>query len=67
MCLGVMGVLVVVAPLLLLAAAVVGLSSHGPLGAVAALLLVVACVVLVRLTARQALRWWATTAGRWPH
>ena len=48
-------------PLLLLATAVVALWSHGPLGWLAAVLLVVAVVVACLWGWRVTRRWWAGT------
>lgn len=67
MCLGITGFLVLAGPLLAVAAAVVGLSSHGPLGAVAAVLLVLGLLAAVRTAAVRGRRWWSGTRGRWPH
>ena len=50
-----------VAPLLMLATAVVALAQHGPLGWLAAVLLVVAVVAVTRWSVRACLRWWAST------
>ena len=57
-----------VAPLLMLATAVVALAQHGPLGWLAAVLLVVAVVVVLHYGIRWTLRWWAGTKapGRAP-
>ena len=65
MCLGMTAGLVLVGPLLVLAAAVLGLWAHGPLGAVAAVLLVLGLLVGLRLAVLQGRRWWASTPGRW--
>ena len=54
-------VLVVVGPLLLLATTVVGLWAHGPLGWLAAVLLIVAVVLACWWTGRVTLRWWRST------
>ena len=50
-----------VAPLLMLATAVVALAQHGPLGWLAAVLLVVTVVLVLRWTTRWCLRWWRST------
>ena len=65
MCLGFTGVLVLAGPVLLVAAAVVGLVHRGPLGALAAVALVLGLLTLLRLTLLRARRWWAGTPGRW--
>ena len=49
------------APLLMLVTAVVALVQLGPLGWVAAVLLVVATVVVLRWTSVWCLRWWRST------
>jgi hypothetical protein len=49
------------APLLMLATAVVALASHGPLGWLAAVLLVLTVVAVLRWSARLVLRWWRST------
>ena len=49
------------APLLMLATAVVALAQHGPLGWLAAVLLVVTVVAVLRFTSVQLLRWWRST------
>ena len=67
MCLGITGVLVLAGPLLAVAAAVVGLSSHGPLGALGAVGLVLGLLLVARAAAVRGRRWWAGTRGRWPH
>ena len=67
MCLSITSFLVLAGPLLVVAAAVVGLSSHGPLGALGAVLLVLGLLAAVRTAAVRSRRWWAGTRGRWPH
>jgi hypothetical protein len=54
-------VLVLMAPALLLAAAVVGLCALGPVGWVASALLVAGVVVVARVTCRRCWSWWAST------
>ncbi len=53
--------LVLAAPLLLLAAAVVGLVAHGPLGWLAALVLVAGTGLATRWSCRRCWAWWAST------
>jgi len=53
--------LVLVGPLLMLATAVVALAQHGPLGWLAAVLLVVTVLLMTRWTLRCCLRWWRST------
>ena len=53
--------LLLAGPLLMLATACVALWSLGPLGWVAAVLLVVVVLVVSRLTCRACLRWWRST------
>jgi Flp pilus assembly protein TadB len=53
--------LVLVGPLLMLATAVVALAGHGPLGWLAAVLLVVAVAVVLRWTIARCRRWWRST------
>ena len=53
--------LVLAGPLLMLATAVVALWAHGPLGWLAAVLLVVACLWVSRALVRVSLRWWRGT------
>lgn len=53
--------LLLAAPLLLLAIAVASLAQHGPLGWLAAVLLVVAVVVVTCWAVRRVLRWWRST------
>lgn len=53
--------LVLAGPVLMLATACVALSAYGPLGWVAALLLVVAVLVACYLACRAGLRWWRGT------
>ena len=55
------GVLALLGPLLLLAQAVVALWSHGPLGWLAAVLLVVTVILTCRWAWRVTWRWWGTT------
>ena len=54
-------VLVLAAPLLLLASAVVALAAHGPLGWLAAVGLVVGVVVVTRSSCRRCWTWWLST------
>jgi hypothetical protein len=49
------------APLLMLATAVVALAQHGPLGWLAAVLLVVTVLVVLRWSTQHCLRWWRST------
>ena len=53
--------LVLVGPLLMLATAVVALWSHGPLGWLGAVLLVVSVVLVTRMLVRRVARWWRGT------
>lgn len=53
--------LVLLAPALLLLTAVLALGSHGPLGWVAAVLLLVVVFVVCRWLARRAWAWWVST------
>jgi hypothetical protein len=53
--------LVLLAPALLLLSAVLALASHGPLGWVAAVLLVLVVAVVCRWLARRAWAWWVST------
>jgi hypothetical protein len=53
--------LVLLAPALLLLSAVLALASHGPLGWVAAVLLVLVVAVVCRWAARRAWAWWVST------
>ena len=53
--------LVLAGPLLMLATAVVALWAHGPLGWLAAVLLVAAALWVCRATVRVCLRWWRGT------
>ncbi len=53
--------LLLAGPLLMLATACVALWSYGPLGWLAAVLLVLAVVLLTRMAFRACLRWWRTT------
>lgn len=53
--------LLLAAPLLMLAAAVVALSAYGPLGWLAAVLLVVAVGVGTWWSVKVVLRWWRGT------
>ena len=53
--------LVLAGPLLMLATACVALWSYGPLGWLAAVLLVVAVLWLTRAFCRVCLRWWRST------
>ena len=53
--------LVLAAPLLLLAAAVVALAEHGPLGWVAGAALVVGVAWLTRAAVRRCWAWWVST------
>ena len=53
--------LMLAGPLLMLATACVALWAYGPLGWIAAVLLVVAVFVVTRLTCRACLRWWRST------
>ena len=53
--------LVLAGPLLMLATAVVALWAHGPLGWLAAVLLVGATLWLSRAAVRVCLRWWRST------
>lgn len=53
--------LLLVGPLLMLATACVALWSYGPLGWLAAVLLVVGVLWLTRATCRVCLRWWRST------
>lgn len=48
-------------PLLMLATACVALWAYGPLGWIAAVLLVVAVLAVTRLACRACLRWWRGT------
>ena len=57
----VFGVLVLAAPLLVLATVVVALCSYGPLGWVAAAGLLAAVGVVARSSYRVVLRWWRRT------
>ena len=57
----VFAVLALAGPLLLLATAVVGLWSRGPLGWVASVLLVAAVAAACRWSVRVVRRWWAGT------
>lgn len=52
---------VLAAPLLMLATAVVALWAHGPLGWLAAVLLVVGSALSFVLAVRAVRRWWAGT------
>lgn len=52
---------VLAGPLLVLATACVALWSYGPLGWIAAVLLVLAVVAVSWLVLRLALRWWRST------
>ena len=54
-------VLVLAAPLLLLAAAVVALAGHGPLGGLAAVVLVVVVGLGTRASCRRCWAWWLGT------
>ncbi|MCW2681782.1 MAG: hypothetical protein JWM62_3183 [Frankiales bacterium] len=53
--------LVLAGPVLMLATACVALWSHGPLGGLAAVLLVVAVLLVSRWSCRSCLRWWRST------
>jgi hypothetical protein len=53
--------LLLAGPVLMLATAVAALWSHGPLGWVAAVLLVAGVLWLTRATLRLCLRWWRST------
>ena len=53
--------LLLLGPLFLLAAAVVDLAAHGPLGWLAAALLLVTVALAVRAVWRRCSRWWAST------
>ena len=53
--------LLLVGPVLMLATACVALWSYGPLGWVAAVLLVLGVLVATRLAVRLVLRWWRST------
>lgn len=53
--------LLLAAPLLVLATLVVALARHGPLGWLAALLLVLAVAWICLRASRLALRWWRST------
>ncbi len=53
--------LLLVAPLLLLAMAVVELARYGPLGWLAGLLLVLGCAAATWWSCRLLLRWWRST------
>lgn len=57
----VFAVLVLAAPMLLLATAVVALVRFGPLGWLAALLLIVTVALACRLSFRLLRRWWRGT------
>ena len=57
----VLGVFLLAAPALLLAAAVVALAGHGPLGWLAAVILLLAVAVGTRWALRCCLRWWRST------
>lgn len=53
--------LVLIGPLFLLAAAVVDLAERGPLGWLAAALLLLLVAVLTRVACRRCWAWWAST------
>jgi hypothetical protein len=53
--------LLLAAPLLVLATAVVSLWAHGPLGWLAAVALVLGVCLGSRLSCRACLRWWRST------
>lgn len=53
--------LLLAGPLLMLATAVVALWAHGPVGWLAAVLLVLAVLWLCRWSLRLSLRWWRST------
>lgn len=53
--------LLLIGPVMMLIVAMQSLASHGPLGWVAAALLLVAVVVGTRLLLRATRRWWAST------
>jgi hypothetical protein len=53
--------LLLVGPVLMLATAVVALWTHGPLGWLAAVLLVAGVLWLTRTACRTCLRWWRST------
>ncbi len=53
--------LVLLAPALLLLSAVLALASHGPLGWLAAALLLLVVALVCRWVARRAWAWWLST------
>ncbi len=53
--------LLLVGPVLMLATAVVALWARGPLGWLAAVLLVLSVLWLTRVACRMCLRWWRST------
>lgn len=56
-----LALLVLAAPALLLAAAVVSLASHGPVGWLAAAGLLVVVFLVTRLACRRCWAWWLST------